>query len=334
MKILVIRFSAIGDIVWTSPTLRCLKTQLPSATIHFATKAQYRMMVDQNPYIDKVHYLDQDLNTLIDQLKAEKFDFVLDLHKNLRTAWIKLRLGVKSYTYHKMNWRRWLLVYWKLKRLPNVHVADRYLAAAKPLGIRPDGKGLDYFLATEEYLDTKAALPSDFHAGFVAIVTGASTFTKKLPPAKLIELCQYLNRPVVLLGGKEDRATATIVTEYFAKHPFGRVRVFNACGLWSLNQAVSIAQKSQAVIGHDTGLTHIMAAFDVPLYAIYGGTSTLGFHPYKEAYQIVENTHLACRPCSKSGLDKCPKGHFKCMQDLVFDFKVPEYHPQKTPNDA
>ncbi len=65
MKILVIRFSSIGDIVLTTPVVRVLKTQLDEAEIHFVTKLQYKMLVENNPYIDKVFCLEKELNDLV-----------------------------------------------------------------------------------------------------------------------------------------------------------------------------------------------------------------------------------------------------------------------------
>ena len=75
-KVLVIRFSSIGDIVWTSPVIRCIKNQIPGVELHFCTKLQYKSMVEANPYIDKVHYLEDSLSVLIKDLKKEKFDFI------------------------------------------------------------------------------------------------------------------------------------------------------------------------------------------------------------------------------------------------------------------
>ena len=110
MKILILRFSSIGDIVLTTPVVRCLKQQLPGAEIHYLTKSPFRSVLKNNPYIDKLHLLEKPLSKTIGSLKKENFDFVIDLHNNLRTRLIKLRLGVKSSSFNKMNFRKWLLV--------------------------------------------------------------------------------------------------------------------------------------------------------------------------------------------------------------------------------
>ena len=123
MKILIIRFSSIGDIVLTTPVIRVLKSQIDHVQIHYATKRQYQGMLMENPYVDKVHVLDKSLFELIRQLKAEHFDYVVDLHNNLRTRIIKLRLGVKSYSFDKLNWEKWLMVNFKINNLPSKHIA-------------------------------------------------------------------------------------------------------------------------------------------------------------------------------------------------------------------
>ncbi|TAF63763.1 MAG: lipopolysaccharide heptosyltransferase family protein [Cytophagales bacterium] len=323
-KILVIRLSAIGDIVWTSPSLRCLKTQLPNVELHFCTKKQYQSMVENNPYLDKIHYLEDDLNTLVKTLKAEQFDTVIDLHKNLRSAWIRWHLWKKSYSYSKKSFRRWLFVNFKLPVMTTLHVAERYLEAIKPLGIVDDGKGLDYFLSEKDSV-SKEKLPITHQNGYTAFIIGASTFTKRLPMNKMIELCQKINMPIMLLGGKEELSTGNELVKAF-EQPEMKAKcqtvIYNACGIFSLNESVFLAKQAQFVFGHDTGLTHILAAYKKKIYAIYGGTSTIGFYPYRTDYYAIENKNLRCRPCSKSGLDSCPKKHFKCMQDINFDFEL------------
>src|SRR5689334_19026020 len=79
MKILILRFSSIGDIVLTTPVVRVVKTQVDNAEVHFATKPQYKAVIEANPYIDKIHLLNNGLRNLIGELRQEKFDFVIDL---------------------------------------------------------------------------------------------------------------------------------------------------------------------------------------------------------------------------------------------------------------
>src|SRR4051812_39908445 len=109
MKVLVIRFSSIGDIVLTTPVIRCLKLQKPGIEVHYLTKAIYGTLLINNPFIDKLHYLDDDIAPLVEALKKEKFDCIIDLHNNIRTLRIKKALKVRSYAFPKLNVQKWLL---------------------------------------------------------------------------------------------------------------------------------------------------------------------------------------------------------------------------------
>jgi len=125
-KILVIRFSSIGDIVLTSPVIRCLKAQLPFTEIHFLTKEEYHPLLVANPYIDKIHLMEDGLSTLIPKLKAEHFNYIIDLHHNLRTLKLKARLGLKIHSFPKLNIEKWMMVNFKINNLPKEHIVDRY----------------------------------------------------------------------------------------------------------------------------------------------------------------------------------------------------------------
>ncbi len=308
-KILIIRFSSIGDIVLTTPVIRCIKQQLPDCEVHYLTKKKYATIVKSNPHITKVWELDGNIGSLIALLRQEHFDFIVDLHNNLRSSWVKLRLGVNSASFDKLNWQKWILVNLKRNFLPPVHIVDRYLAAAKPLGVHSDGKGLDYFIPTADQI-APHTLPASHQQGYIAIAIGAQHATKKLPLDKLIDLCIQLQHPIVLLGGKEDIKQGNAIAAAVGQ------KVYSACGLLNLNQSASVLQKALKVITHDTGLMHIAAAFDKEIISVWGNTvPEFGMYPYKVSKStMLQVTGLSCRPCSKIGYSKCPKQHFKCMQ--------------------
>lgn len=348
MKILVLRFSSIGDIVLTTPVVRCLKLQVPGAQVHFATKPAFRSFLEPNPYIDKVHCLSGSLQELVAELRAEKFDFIVDLHHNLRTTLIKAQLGVKSAAFDKLNWRKWLLVRFKVNTLPRVHIVDRYLAAAAPLGVKNDGQGLDYFIPARDEVAVGAVLPPGFQQGYVAFAIGAQHATKRLPVERIVELCGLLRQPVVLLGGPEDESTGHIIelafdsqtaasppapghipaSPYYFPTPTnpGKAQtvIFNACGKFNLNQSASLVRQARFVVSHDTGLMHIAAAFRKEIFSVWGNTvPEFGMYPYRTEFRVLEVPGLPCRPCSKIGYEKCPQGHFRCMRDITFHLDLP-----------
>lgn len=308
-KFLVLRFSSIGDIILTTPVIRCLKLQYPNAEVHFATKKQFKVLVEHNPYIDKFFLLEGSLDSFIKPLQAEEYDYVIDLHNNLRTSIIKYRLGKKSFSYNKLNFEKWLLVNFKINRMPDVHIVDRNLETVSSLGVKNDNKGLDYFIPESQVVNLDGILKNG--QAFVAYAIGGQHFTKKLPIGRIIEVCSKINKKVILLGGKEDEAAGEIV-----EHALGD-KVYNACGKYNLNQSASILNQAEYVISHDTGLMHIASALKKRVISIWGNTvPEFGMYPYQTEFSIIENKNLGCRPCSKIGYSKCPKGHFKCMNDL------------------
>lgn len=310
-KILVLRFSSIGDIVLTSPVVRALKTQL-NCEVHFLTKSSFHGIVAHNPHIDKVFTFEKDIHEVMDELKSEQYDFIVDLHHNLRTLRLKRTLKRPAASFPKLNVRKYLYVRFKRDVMPDVHIVDRYFEAVKSLGVRNDGLGLDYFIPKEEEIDTSSFLPDSFQSGYVTIALGAQFATKRLPFEKLHELVSGITLPIVLLGGKEDAETGAKLSEIDA------IRIFNAAGRCSLNQSASLVKQSTCLITHDTGLMHIGSAFKKDILSIWGNTTPqLGMYPYlsgNNSHQF-EVQNLSCRPCSKIGHQQCPKGHFKCMME-------------------
>lgn len=312
MKFLIIRFSSIGDIVLTTPVVRCLKKQVVTAEVHYLTKPSFRSIVETNPYIDKVHYLQDDFDAMITSLQAEDFDYVIDLHHNLRTLKVKRALGKKSFSFNKLNIPKWLLTNFKINRMPDVHIVDRYLATLQSFGIRNDGGGLDYFIPEQDKVK-ESDIPTAHHAGYIGVVIGAALNTKKYPLAKLKALCASIQHPIILLGGKEDAAQGEAIAEV------DKVKIYNACGKFNLNESADLVRRAKLIITNDTGLMHIASAFNRPIISLWGNTvPEFGMYPYMSArqqlYDIMEIKNLSCRPCSKIGYNKCPKGHFKCME--------------------
>ena len=311
-KILVIRFSSIGDIVLTSPVLRCLKSQI-NAEVHFLTKAKFASIVKPNPNVDKVFEIRKNVKEVLKSLKAERYDYIIDLHKNLRSFHVKLSLGVSTSSFHKLNYEKWLLTNFKIQKLPGIHIVDRYLKTTNFLEVENDGKGLDYFIPSGEEVDL-----SNFYlqkTPFIVFSIGGAHATKRLPVQKLIAICSGLEAPVVLLGGKDDLETGEAITsEVKGNH------IINFCGKFSIHQSASVIKQSTLVLTHDTGMMHIAAAFKKRIISIWGNTvPAFGMYPYYpegvDRNTSFEVPDLKCRPCSKIGFNSCPKKHFKCMQD-------------------
>ncbi|MEI6575612.1 MAG: glycosyltransferase family 9 protein [Bacteroidota bacterium] len=319
-KILIIRFSSIGDIILTSPVVRCLKQQLPGVEIHFVTKRQFAGILEPNPYIDKVYSFKKEVDEVIPELKKEKYDVILDLHKNLRSWRVLMALRRPFHSFSKLNFRKYLLTKFKIHSMPDIHIVDRYFSVANKIGVVNDGKGLDYFINPEDGYPI-SNLPETHRNGYVALVIGAKHATKQLPAEKLIEICQKITKPLILLGGPEDIPLAKSITTHLTSNDLTTKLFLNLVGMLTLAQSASVIQQANCVITHDTGLMHIAAAFKKPILSIWGNTvPEFGMHPYfpkgmENGSKMMEVKDLSCRPCSKLGYQACPKGHFRCMME-------------------
>jgi len=301
----------MGDIIYTTPVVRCLKEQLPGAEIHFLTKEAFKYIYQNNPYLTKLHTLKPRLKDTIKDIKAEQFDLIVDLHNNLRTSVIKFSTQIPASTYKKDRINKWLALKMKWKRfISPEHLVDRYMETVKFLGVKNDNKPIDYYIAKTYHLAD--LLPESHRPKFVAFVIGATHFTKRLPNHKIIDICKGLDLPIVLLGGKDIEENAKQI-----KAALGD-QVYSTCGQTNLDQSVYLVSQAHKVIGFDTGLTHISEAFNKPLASVWGGTTPelLGVQPYQISDSLIAGVDLSCRPCSKFGLEKCPLGHFKCMENI------------------
>lgn len=309
-KILIIRFSSIGDIVLTSPVIRCLKKQL-QAEIHFLTKKVYAPIVQSNPYISSVFSIEKQVAEVLKKLKAEQYDYVIDLHKNLRSLQVKLSLRTKSASFDKLNYEKWLLCNFKINKLPEIHIVDRYLKSVERLNVKNDRQGLEYFIPEKEKINLNHySLQAE---KFIAFAIGAAHQTKRLTDEKMIAICQAIKYPIVLLGGPGDASRGAKIAQAAGTH------VLNQCGQLNVHQSASLIEQSLMVLTHDTGMMHIAAAFRKTIISVWGNTiPAFGMFPYypegMNKNTSFEVPDLKCRPCSKIGHATCPKSHFNCMQ--------------------
>jgi len=315
-KFLIVRFSSIGDIVLTSPVVRCLKNRYPNSEIHYVTKIQNRILLENNPYIDKVFSLESGLFSLAQQLRKEKYTHIIDLHNNIRSHLLTIFLFKPSKRFNKLNLPKWLLVHFKINVMPPIHIVDRYLKTLKFLGVTNDRKGLDFF--TNESQSIPKLFHPTFKGKYIAWVIGGKHKTKVFPKERIRKIAALLNYPIVLLGDSLDKDNAVFVAQEQA-------HIINSCGLLSLQESALLVKEAALVLTNDTGLMHIAAAYKKKIIVFWGNTvPEFGMYPYMpdmddNYYHSFEIKDLTCRPCSKIGFKKCPKGHFSCMEDIDID---------------
>ena len=290
LKILVVRFSSIGDIVLTSPVLRILKSQ-KNIEVHFLTKDEYTSILENNPYIDKIHVIKNSVAEVKDQLFKEKFDYIIDLHNNLRSQLLRsLKVPIKRYS--KSNFKKFLYMFFGINLLNNKHVVDRYVDVLSFLNLKNDDKGLDYFLPKGSLVDY------DVKQKYITWCIGASKIQKQLSVSQIATIANKLDLPIILLGGKEQKEHGDKIIQISNK-----AGILNLCGEVSINQSAYLIKHSQYLFTNDTGLMHIAAAFQKKIISFWGCTKPdLGFYPYiEESKSLMIVSKNSKRQCSKHG---------------------------------
>jgi len=308
-RVLVIRFSSIGDIVLTTPVIRALHEQLEGgAEVHVLTKKKFSAVLENNPYIHQLHVMDQSIQEVMPTLKELDFDYIIDLHNNIRSRIVKRGLERLSFTFKKLNFEKWLLVNFGLNRMPDVHIVDRYMDTLHAFQVKPDGKGLDYFLPEN------LTLPADFPTtDYAAWAIGAAHQGKQMSKEKVAKVIEQLPFPVVLLGGKEDVDNGAWLANQLGE------KVLDFTGKLSLHQSALATKNARVVVCGDTGMMHIASAFKKPIISLWGCTTpSLGMYPYMpHASSVILEPHgRKKRPCSKLG-NRCKYGmNHKCIDQI------------------
>jgi heptosyltransferase-2 len=320
-KLLVIRFSSIGDLVLTTPVLRAIKQQLEGEVeLHVLTKKQYALVLDGNPHVKRIHTIDKTVQEVLPDLLNEHFDYVIDLHNNIRSGVVKRKLNCLNFTFKKYNIEKWLWVNLGINRMPQKHIVERYLDTLKAFGAKPDEQGLEYYIPDNATIHA-SDLPSVMHSPFIAFAIGAAHEGKRMSEHKLMEVCQSIKQPLVLLGGPDDKEVGDRLAKACGSS------VFNACGKWTVHQSADAMRRAEIVIAGDTGMMHIASAFGKKIISLWGCTVPgLGMSPYKPhpSSIIIEpkpraRFRIHSRPCSKLG-NRCKYGmNNRCIDQIELE---------------
>ncbi len=300
-KILIIRFSSIGDIVLTSPVIRWFDEQVRDTEVHFLVKSRYVELVAYNPRIQKVHTYSDNLSDTMRRLKDERFDLVIDLQNNIRSGKVRRELGAESKVYRKYSFQKWLYSTFKIDRLPRTHVVEKFQLALSDLGIHEDDGGLEFYPepGSERVLD-KISLPEKY----IAIAIGAAHEGKRAPLEKHLELIPLLPLPAILVGGSEDWDVAEALVE--------KTGCLSVVGQTTISESAHIIGRSVLLITNDTGMMHIGAAYQLPIVSLWGQTiPEFGMYPYRagKGSAIIEPVLTRSRKVAKLGNKPVGKDH-------------------------
>ncbi len=319
-RILLLRFSAIGDILLTTPLVRALRRRHPTAHLAAFTRAAFLPLLSDNPHLDEAHGLGpgEPLRALAARIRAGRYSHLLDLHGSLRTRALRHLVRGRWGTFSHHRVARWLLVRFRRDRYPAgaLPVAERYFEAAADLDVRPDGGPPELGLHPDAVAWARAWLGArglGRERRLVALAPGAAHATKRWPVEAWRTVVGSLTargRDVVILGGPEDRALAASLAGS------GEARAASAAGEATLQGTGALLAAATAAAAGDTGVMHMATAVGTPVVALFGPTvRQFGFFPYRARALVLER-ELPCRPCSYHGGPACPLGHHRCLRDI------------------
>lgn len=317
LRVLLVRFSSIGDILLTTPLARALKRRHGGAQLIFVTKRSMVPLVADNPHLSHVVALEPEepLVHLAGRLRALHPTHGLDLHGNLRSAALRLLVRCRWSGFAKRKVARAVLIATKLDLYRDrVPVAERYFDAARRLDVRPDGGPPEFFLgaAARERVARWLADRKLEDTPLAALAPGAAHATKRWPIPHWQALAERLRSAgyrLVVVGGPEDRGVARQLG----------TQVESAAGEFTLQETGACLARAKVLVSGDTGVMHIATGVGTPVVALFGPTvEAFGFFPYRARAAVLEE-NLSCRPCSTAGTARCPLGHHRCLNDLLPD---------------
>ncbi len=331
-RTLIIRFSSVGDIILSSLLLRVLHKRFPECRIDYLVKKEYADLVRFNPHIANVIEFPvssgvRELHEIRRVIRNSQYDLIVDIHDSIRSRYICAGFHTVV-RIRKRKLARFLLV----KAKWNVYdwfggapgVAERYLEPVKDLAVENDGNGLEVFIPDSTAANTaRILLNGGVKEGDVAIgiCPSARHNNKMWLKDRFVETASMLareeNAAILLFGsGKDEEIRCGEIKSLIAQKSPGTV-VLDLSGGTSLPETAALMDRCSVVITNDSGLMHLAAARKRNVVAIFGPTvKSLGFFPYGTRSTVVEDNSLSCRPCTHIGLSHCPKGHFKCMNDI------------------
>jgi heptosyltransferase-2 len=331
-KILLIRFSSMGDVILASPLIRTLRAAYPEAQIDFLAKKEYAELLRFSPHLSSILELksneSEELKILKGRIRLKRYDAIIDLHNSLRSRYLRYFSGARHVrVVDKRLLRRFLLVNfkWNLYGDPTP-VAERYLETVRKFGVQDDGGGLEIFIPEETAQSVRSLLARyklERHNTVLAMAPTARHFTKRWLPERFTEFgaqfAKETGAKILVLGSREEAGLCGDIAQMINART-GSNSAESLAGRVSLLETASVLDHCTLVLSNDTGIMHLAAARGKRVVALFGSTvREFGFSPFRTNSVVVEKAGLSCRPCSHIGRPRCPKGHFRCMKDIQVD---------------
>jgi heptosyltransferase-2 len=304
-KILIIRLSSFGDIILTFPLIKHIKELFPESRIDYITKDEYIQLVSANKDIDAFFTFGKNsIKDLRKIIKSRNYELIIDLHNNIRSIFLRLFQNAKIVRYKKRNLKKFLLVLFKINLFKEIiPVYNKYILAVAKI----------FTEIKTNYVTADFNIAQTAESGYILMCPTSKHFTKTYPKEKFRDIAiKNQNQTFYLVSGnsQNEREICGFIAD-------GNLNVKNLSGETDFNKLMSLIKNSKFVICNDSGILHLSESIGKKVIAIFGSTvREFGFYPQLKESVIIENQNLDCRPCSRAGLESCPKGHFKCMNEL------------------
>ncbi len=318
MKVLIIRLSSLGDVILASSLLDPLYSR--NIKVDFLTFKPFGEIFKEDYRLNKLIEIDKkELKTLFqiksfaDNLKKENYDYILDIHSNLRTFSISLFSRIKTIRYKKNSFKRRLFLYKPFRKFlikQNFNVLFAYLETLKSFGEKKYKKYRPRLILHSYDFKGLNNLPENF----VVIGSGARYKNKIYPYFnKVSQILLENGFNVVLVGSKDDK---NLDRNVYPKE------VIDLRGELSLRQSMAVISKAVGSISNDSAVAHLSRAVRTPVLMIYGATHPyFGFYPLEDEGDFITK-NLDCQPCSLHGKGDCKLGNLECLNinpEIVFN---------------
>ena len=318
-KILIIKPSALGDIVHTLPFLATIKRCYPEASVHWAVARGLHTFLEGHPLIDRLWIIDKErwkrpgnllrtigeITALTKGLRKEHFDVSVDLSGLLRSGLITMAANAEYKLGFKEGDEGSTFFYsHRIHGSMKIHAIDRYLKIAEAMGCLPDT--IQYPFAP--YEPPSPAITDKLPAEYAIMTPSAGKAANRWPATRFGQLAAQLELPTILIGGKSDQAVADEVV----RHSEGKA--ISLAGQTSLKELIPIIGNAKYFITNDTGPMHIAAALGVPVFAIFGPANPARTGPYGDNNTVIRE-ELPCSPCYAWK----PCTNWQCMNSITVE---------------
>lgn len=316
-KILIIQTAFIGDVILATPLIENLKAEFPACTIDFLVKNGNQSLLKNDPNLNEILVFDKkkkvsSLVVLIKKIRAKKYDLVINLHRFASSGILTFLSGAKQ----KLGFKKNPFSFTYSQSFPHEigngkHEVDRNLELIKHLTSNLNRQP-KLHPTSEDFEAIKTYQAEKYYC----LAPASVWFTKQAPKEiwlKLIAKLTVDNSTIYLLGGTDD---TDLCEEIKAKT--NAEKVINLAGKLSLLQSAALMKNAKRNFVNDSGPLHLASAMNTPVSAFFCSTTPLfGFGPLSDDSEIIEVENLSCRPCGLHGHKECPKGNFRCGNELI-----------------